>query len=64
MEASILGAKSSKKYKKGMTNGVLPDYNKSSSNSKANIIIPTGLGLNQRISGRTIFYYRRRCGGE
>jgi len=45
MEASILGAKSSKKYKKGMTNGVLPDYNKSSSNSKADIIIPTGLGL-------------------
>ncbi len=49
MEASILGAKSSKKYKKGMTIGVLPDYNKSSSNSKADIIIPTGLGLARNV---------------
>ena len=49
MEALILGAKSSKKYKKGMTIGVLPDYNKSSSNSKADIIIPTGLGLARNV---------------
>ncbi|HEC39130.1 hypothetical protein LCGC14_1020330 [marine sediment metagenome] len=49
MEASILGAKSSVKYKEGMTIGVLPDYNKSSSNSKADIIIPTGLGLARNV---------------
>ncbi len=49
MEASILGAKSSVRYKEGMTIGVLPDYNKTSSNSQADIIIPTGLGLARNV---------------
>ncbi len=49
MEASILGAKSSIKYKEGMTIGVLPDYNKTSSNSQADILIPTGLGLARNV---------------
>ncbi|MBA7543368.1 hypothetical protein ES705_35699 [subsurface metagenome] len=49
MEASVLGAKSSTKYKEGMTIGVLPDYNKTSSNSQADIIIPTGLGIARNV---------------
>ena len=49
MEASILGAKSSVKYKEGMTIGVLPGYNKTSSNSLADIIVPTGLGLARNV---------------
>ncbi len=49
MEASILGAKSSVRYKEGMTIGVLPDYDKTSSNSQADILIPTGLGLARNV---------------